>query len=446
MFSGKTSELIRRLKRLKVTINGLNLCTPRWSKPHFIDVNQRWRRQRRGRQRVASSSPSWRVHPRMLLARYFCARTKKNPTKSGKVRPHVSSALETTRRAVSSIIITPPRVAPSQAANISRMRRGLLAVALVVACAFVFSSETAAQDDAASSFVAAENSETTRPPPDSAFPLDPVDPDDPTVVESEPHVMITTPVILQHDPVLLENNTEGANARARLERDLNPNTNEEKLQEEVSATHHHGRNNGCHGGGSHCPPHEQITIGAGSSMPYPMEVPGVHAPQCLLDQPPTCTCFGPFTFTRPWGVYCVLVPADGLKPTPPPSPPPNNNPSPPPSPPPPPQEECGSAPDDFSCGETADGLNPCGFCIFVNGLKTCCCDIQCQIGEPPDGPDCCADFLSCCIPEEFQPGAVESPEKKITFAPREGGKTRESKAREIITKGNKETSSTKRDQ
>ena len=46
----------------------------------------------------------------------------------------------------------------------------------------------------------------------------------------------------------------------------------------------------------------QPTIGHGSPLPYPTVVRGVHAPRCLRDRPPTCTCFGPFTFARPLGV------------------------------------------------------------------------------------------------------------------------------------------------
>jgi hypothetical protein len=148
----------------------------------------------------------------------------------------------------------------------------------------------------------------------------------------------------------------------------------------------------------------QPTIGHGSPLPYPKVVRGVHAPRCLRDRPPTCTCFGPFTFARPWGYYCVLVPSkdDPNGPPPPidaPSPPPPiDAPSPPPLPPPPPPlpplgaAQCGDPPVGFTCDVSPEGVDPCGFCVFVDGVLSCCCDAECDTVFG----DCCADKRSCC--------------------------------------------------
>ena len=47
-------------------------------------------------------------------------------------------------------------------------------------------------------------------------------------------------------------------------------------------------------------PHPPPTIGYGSSLWYPLVVGGVSAPKCLINHPPTCTCYGPFSIHRPW--------------------------------------------------------------------------------------------------------------------------------------------------
>jgi hypothetical protein len=150
----------------------------------------------------------------------------------------------------------------------------------------------------------------------------------------------------------------------------------------------------------------QPTIGAGSPLRYPKVVRGVSAPRCLLDHPPTCVCFGPFTYVRPWGYYCVLVPPKNTPSPPPlietPSPPPIETPSPPPietpTPPPSPlQAQCGDPPVGFTCDASTGVEDPCGvgglgLCVFVDGVRSCCCDAEC---ETVFG-DCCADKRSCC--------------------------------------------------
>ena len=48
-------------------------------------------------------------------------------------------------------------------------------------------------------------------------------------------------------------------------------------------------------------------------------------------------------------------------------------------------------PEDFSCAVKPDGEDPCGFCVFVDGALTCCCDDACG-----DYDDCCEDVGGCC--------------------------------------------------
>jgi len=47
-------------------------------------------------------------------------------------------------------------------------------------------------------------------------------------------------------------------------------------------------------------PYLPPTIGFGSSLPYPLTVRGVSAPECLRNLPASCTCYGPFSPIRPW--------------------------------------------------------------------------------------------------------------------------------------------------
>ena len=159
------------------------------------------------------------------------------------------------------------------------------------------------------------------------------------------------------------------------------------------------------------------TIGFGSPLQYPSSVRGVWAPWCLWGGPDqaTCTCYGPFSHTRPWGYYCVLM-VDPWTPSPPPpgatpgdappSPPPpgtpgtpgtpGDAPSPPPpvppSPPSPPVTACGDLFPGASCGPDPAGP-ACGFCVFEvpQDVFLCCCDNLCEsVG------DCCSDYATCC--------------------------------------------------
>ena len=161
------------------------------------------------------------------------------------------------------------------------------------------------------------------------------------------------------------------------------------------------------------------TIGFGSPLQYPSSVRGVWAPWCLWGGPDqaTCTCYGPFSHTRPWGYYCVLM-VDPWTPSPPPgatpgdappSPPPPGEPgtpgtpgtpgeapSPPPpvppSPPSPPVTACGDLFPGASCGPDPAGP-ACGFCVFEvpQDVFLCCCDDLCEsVG------DCCSDYATCC--------------------------------------------------
>jgi hypothetical protein len=102
----------------------------------------------------------------------------------------------------------------------------------------------------------------------------------------------------------------------------------------------------------------------------------------------------------------VLVPPKNTPSPPPsietPSPPPIETPSPPPietpSPPPSPlQAQCGDPPIGFTCDASTGVVDPCGvaglgLCVFVDGVRSCCCDAEC---ETVFG-DCCADKRSCC--------------------------------------------------
>ena len=233
------------------------------------------------------------------------------------------------------------------------------------------------------------------------------------VVETAPPAIISLPVVLAPVPDLDRDDEAGVAARARLYEAHAPgdaHVVERRGAEDSTSTTLDAASK-CHPN-THCahPAHGQPTIGHGSHLPYPNEVRGVHAPQCLRDHPPTCTCFGPFTYVRPWGYYCVLVPSkDGPNGSPPPidappSPPPiGTAPSPPPigtapSPPPsPPGAQCGEPPVGFTCDASTGVVDPCGvgglgLCVFVDGVRSCCCDAEC---ETVFG-DCCADKRSCC--------------------------------------------------
>ena len=270
-------------------------------------------------------------------------------------------------------------------------RARALALALALACA-----PTRARAQAPS----------PKPNPASRFAADP------GVVEAPTPAVISLPVVLAPVPDLDRDDEAGVAARARLYEAHAPgdaHVVERRGAEDSTSTTLDAASK-CHPN-THCahPAHGQPTIGHGSHLPYPNEVRGVHAPQCLRDHPPTCTCFGPFTYVRPWGYYCVLVPSkDGPNGSPPPidappSPPPiGTAPSPPPigtapSPPPsPPGAQCGEPPVGFTC-DVVDGFDPCGangfgFCVFVDGVRTCCCDAECETVFD----DCCADKRSCC--------------------------------------------------
>ena len=163
------------------------------------------------------------------------------------------------------------------------------------------------------------------------------------------------------------------------------------------------------------------TIGFGSPLQYPSSVRGVWAPWCLWGGPDqaTCTCYGPFSHTRPWGYYCVLM-VDPWTPSPPPpgatpgdappSPPPPGEPAAPgtpgtpgdaPSPPPPPVPPSPPSPPVTACGDLFPGAScgpdpagpACGFCVFEvpQDVFLCCCDDLCEsVG------DCCSDYATCC--------------------------------------------------
>ena len=231
------------------------------------------------------------------------------------------------------------------------------------------------------------------------------------VVETAPPAIISLPVVLAPVPDLDRDDEAGVAARARLREAHAPR--ESPVAEDRGAPGVSGprrrfsddsveKTSNCYLKECAHAIYGQPTIGAGSPMPYPKVVRGVSAPWCLLNQPPTCVCFGPFTYLRPWGYYCVVVVPPKNTPSPPPpiespSPPPIESPSPPPietpSPPPsPPQAQCGDPPVGFTCDASPGGVDPCGFCVFVNGVRSCCCDAEC---ETVFG-DCCADKSSCC--------------------------------------------------
>jgi len=248
------------------------------------------------------------------------------------------------------------------------------------------------------------------------------------VVETSPPVVISLPVVLAPVPDLDRDDETGVAARARLREAHVPGdfnvadrrgppargSPDETAKSDAAAFFFRERDerekystsgdaaSNCHSN-EHCADavYGQPTIGHGSPLPYPKVVRGVHAPRCLRDRPPTCTCFGPFTFVRPWGYYCVLVPSkdDPNGPPPPidaPSPPPiDAAPSPPPSP--PVSAQCGDPPVGFTCDVSPDGVDPCGanglgLCVFVDGVRSCCCDAECDTVFN----DCCADKRSCC--------------------------------------------------
>ena len=244
------------------------------------------------------------------------------------------------------------------------------------------------------------------------------------VVETPPPVVISLPVVLAPVPDLDRDDDTGVAARARLREAHVPgdfdvadrrgppprgSPAETAKSDERRAFFFRERDersySNCHSN-EHCADavYGQPTIGHGSPLPYPKVVRGVHAPRCLRDRPPTCTCFGPFTFARPWGYYCVLVPSkDDPKSPPPPidapsPPPPIDAPSPPPLPPPPPPlpplgaAQCGDPPVGFTCDVSPEGVDPCGLCVFVDGVLSCCCDAECDTVFG----DCCADKRSCC--------------------------------------------------
>ena len=149
------------------------------------------------------------------------------------------------------------------------------------------------------------------------------------VVETPPPVVISLPVVLAPVPDLDRDDDTGVAARARLREAHVPgdfdvadrrgppargSPAETAKSDERRAFFFRERDersySNCHSN-EHCADavYGQPTIGHGSPLPYPKVVRGVHAPRCLRDRPPTCTCFGPFTFARPWGYYCVLVPS-----------------------------------------------------------------------------------------------------------------------------------------
>jgi hypothetical protein len=54
--------------------------------------------------------------------------------------------------------------------------------------------------------------------------------------------------------------------------------------------------------------------------------------------------------------------------------------------------QCGDTPVGFTCDVSPEGVDPCGFCVFVDGVLSCCCDAECDTVFG----DCCADKRSCC--------------------------------------------------
>jgi len=318
------------------------------------------------------------------------------------------------------------------------MRRLPTALVIVLLCAFAPHStlaEATSEETTESSF-----------PPEAA----PSSAPNPNAVEASPPVIITPPVILEPGPDLARGDASGETASARFREQHAPSQEvakdlasydayrETRKPKEGSregspprdasnaavdpefeyydAHEYAGYSTTSIGTGNEyaptskaywswgCAPHNcwVPAIGAGSPLPYPRVVRGVHAPLCLVNHPPTCTCFGPFTFIRPWGYYCVLVPGNAPSPPPPvPSPPVLGIPPPPPPPSPPsvppaPREACGFPISGFSCDAKPPPLgSPCGFCVFVDGVRTCCCDALCQsLG------DCCSDYASCCSTTE----------------------------------------------
>ena len=264
------------------------------------------------------------------------------------------------------------------------------------------------------------------------------------VVQTAPPAIISLPVVLAPVPDLDRDDEAGVAARARLREAHAPRESPvaehrgapgvsgprgrefsddsvEKTSDAGSYAYHDDWHSTSVDAASNCYSKEcsnaiygQPTIGAGSPLRYPKVVRGVSAPRCLLNHPPTCVCFGPFTYVRPWGYYCVLVPPKNTPSPPPlietPSPPPIETPSPPPietpSPPPietptpppsPLQAQCGDPPVGFTCDASTGVVDPCGvgglgLCVFVDGVRSCCCDAEC---ETVFG-DCCADKRSCC--------------------------------------------------
>ena len=245
------------------------------------------------------------------------------------------------------------------------------------------------------------------------------------VVETAPPAIISLPVVLAPVPDLDRDDEAGVAARARLREAHAPRESPvaehrgapgvsgrrfsddsvEKTSDAGSYAYHDDWHFTSVDAASNCYSKEcsnaiygQPTIGAGSPLRYPKVVRGVSAPRCLLNHLPTCVCFGPFTYVRPWGYYCVLVPPKNTPSPPPPietpSPPPIETPTPPPSP---LQAQCGDPPVGFTCDASTGVVDPCGvgglgLCVFVDGVRSCCCDAEC---ETVFG-DCCADKRSCC--------------------------------------------------
>jgi hypothetical protein len=264
-------------------------------------------------------------------------------------------------------------------------------VVLLLACALAAPALASCDASPNSTGSADESNLATRvapPPTTPTFPRPPLVPAPPLT----PVVVITPPAVLSFIPT-------GAAARANLAaRDelaaLTQDAQSQALTDAQRTAGYYGFPYPCP---AWCPPASPPTIGAGSPLWYPLVVRGVEAPECLRDpRAPTCVCYGPFTCVRPWGFYCVLTPSPPPGQASPSPPPGQTSPSPTPgqtspSPSPPPGAECGVPPEDFSCAVKPGGEDPCGFCVFVDGVLTCCCDDACG-----DYDDCCDDAGGCC--------------------------------------------------
>ena len=103
-------------------------------------------------------------------------------------------------------------------------------------------------------------------------------------------------------PVVYDNAVDAADVSSRSKREVEAMEEEQGAAADEAArffnSHHtyypYYRPPPCW---QYCP---YTTIGAGSPAVYPFVVGGVWAPQCLRDNPPTCTCFQPFSYQRPW--------------------------------------------------------------------------------------------------------------------------------------------------